>query len=65
MKKVKLDEKTIKEICLIGQGEITCAYISVGPDGFTCLKGTNQEGQIKRRLLTGELRAQGDNCDGL
>jgi hypothetical protein len=53
----------VKTICLLGQGELTCAYLVCGPDGFECAKGTGIEKAISARLRAGTMRAKGDNCD--
>lgn len=62
---MKISEQKLKDVCLLGQGEKTCAFIFCGPDGFGCSKGTGIESIIRQRLTAGTMRAQGDNCDGV
>ena len=37
-------------------------YITVGPDGFECAKGTTLQATLDQRV--GIMVAKGDNCDG-
>ena len=51
-------------VCKLGQGEACCAFLMMGPDGFTCSKGTEVEATIRQRLQLGTMGAKGDNCEG-
>jgi hypothetical protein len=62
---VGLSDNRVKEICRIGQGGGTCAFLSFDPNtGFFCAKGTGLERVIFMRLAHGESRSKGDNCAG-
>lgn len=51
-------------VCLIGKGERTCSFFSIGPDGLECLKGTSFAAVIRARQKMGTMNAKGDNCSG-
>ena len=51
--------KDPKETCKVGQGSECCAYVSVGADGFECLKGTGVQAMIDARLQDGSMNAKG------
>jgi len=53
----------VKEVCKLGQGGTTCAFIMMGGD-VQCAKGTGIEDSIRERLAQGTMNAKGDNCDG-
>ena len=57
-----MDDKILKDICKMGQGADCCRYITVGPDGFECAKGTTLQATLDQRV--GIMVAKGDNCDG-
>lgn len=54
----------IKNVCKIGQGELTCSYLLMGADGYRCCKGTEIENIILQRLAAGTMKSKGDNCEG-
>lgn len=60
---MKIADEKLKSVCLLGQGDKTCAFVTCGADGFECAKGTFVESIIRRRLAEGTMRAQGDNCN--
>jgi len=62
---MKISEQKLKDVCLLGQGEKTCAFIVCGADGFECSKGTGIEPHIRLRLIEGTMKARGNNCEGL
>ncbi|MFA5107318.1 MAG: hypothetical protein WC497_03250 [Patescibacteria group bacterium] len=61
---LELTAEHIEKTCQPGQGETTCGFLSMGPGGFQCAKGTALEGVIKQRLAAGTISAKGDNCEG-
>jgi len=46
----------------MGQGHDCCRYITVGPHGFMCAKGTSLQATLDKRV--GSMTAKGDNCEG-
>lgn len=58
-----VDNKTLKEICKMGQGNDCCRYIICGADGIECGKGT--EFQLAIDANVSKMTAKGDNCKGL
>lgn len=55
----------IKEVCKIGQGNDCCRYLSVGADGFCCLKlEPDLKTYLDNRVANNDITAQGDNCEG-
>ena len=57
-----LGEKTVTDVCKIGEGKDCCRFLVAGHNGLECAKGTEFENIINARR--GEMTAQGDNCDG-
>lgn len=55
----------LREVCAIGSGPTTCAFIALGHDGMCCAKGTDMEPQIRSNVAFGVMVAVGDNCPGL
>ena len=61
---LKIDGKTLREICKIGQGALTCKFILCGKDGFRCAKGTKMQIAIEICVQVVQI-AKGDNCPGM
>ncbi len=59
-----ITEVWLKDTCLLGHGESTCAFLILDGSGFQCAKGTGIETTIRLRLAEGMMGAKGDNCDG-
>ena len=59
-KLMKIDGKTLREICKIGQGKVTCKFIVVGKGGYRCARLTSMQPVFEVIVQT----AQGDNCPG-
>ena len=59
-----IDKKHLDEVCLLGGREKTCRYLTMGQDGFQCVK---KEPSLKATLdeRGDSMTAQGDNCDGI
>ena len=47
-----------------GLGSVCCRYLSVGPNGWECLKHTEFRAMIDARCSGGQAVAVGDNCEG-
>ena len=62
----RIESDKLQNVCKIGCGAETCAYITVAPGkGFTCAKADPYlEAQIRSRLQAGTMQAKGDNCSG-
>lgn len=57
---VKMTDDEAKEICRIGQGEKSCAFIVFGQGGFQCWKMSYpNNGSIHKRLDAGTMKAKG------
>jgi hypothetical protein len=52
-----------REICLMGQLDKTCKYLSVGENGYSCCKLIPE---IREKIdeLSKTFTAKGDNCPG-
>lgn len=61
----KISDMQLRAMCRMGHGPETCRYISAGPEGFMCQKGTATGAQIDARVEAGLFIARGDNCPGL
>ena len=53
-----------EKVCRIGRGVVTCAFLYIDRNGFQCLKGTDVEYEVRRRLRAGIMIAKGNNCSG-
>ena len=62
---LKIDTNHFNNICKIRQGEKTCRYIILGPQGFVCSKNTQLKQAIDQQCNKNQMTAKGDNCDGL
>jgi len=62
--KYPTDEWT-KAVCKTGQGELTCRYLTMGPNGWSCEKFGSLREHLDRRVANEEMNARGDNCEGL
>ena len=58
-----IPNKTLQDICKIGQGADCCRYVLCGPSGFECCKLTKSKESIDNNIDT--MTAKGDNCKGL
>jgi hypothetical protein len=60
-----LPKEHVKDICKFGQAEKTCRYLSMGPGGLECEKGTSIGTIIDQRSAEGTMKAKGDNYPGV
>jgi hypothetical protein len=59
----KITDEYVKETCRPGQGEKTCRYLLMGPEGWECGKmDPSAKIIIDRRV--GGMAAKADNCEG-
>lgn len=57
---VKLSGDEAKNICKFGQGEHCCAFLTMAPDGFECIRMSYPlNGTIFSRLDAGTMNAKG------
>lgn len=54
----------VNKICKIGQLEKCCRYLSLGENGFQCLKFTGLAYILDVRVKENTIIAKGDNCEG-
>lgn len=60
-----LPERQVLNVCRLGGGEATCAFLGIGSDGALCIKTEpNIAAEIRSRLAEGSMTAKGDNCSG-
>ncbi|MBI2099051.1 hypothetical protein HYT45_01390 [Candidatus Uhrbacteria bacterium] len=60
-----IPKKHLEEVCKAGHGKETCRYLSVGNGEWTCVKFVPEVAMfLDQRVLTGKMRAKGDNCEG-
>lgn len=60
-----LTEEHIGKCCKPGKGKETCRYLTMGPDGWDCEKGTSMGQLLDERVKANTIGAQGDNCSGV
>ena len=61
----KIPEVHLKTVCLIGQKEKACKYISLCSRGFVCMKKSPVKLILDQRAKDGKMTACADNCEGL
>lgn len=59
-----IPQEHLDATCRPGQSAATCRYLSIGPDGWGCLKGTPAAALLDDRADQGTMTARSDNCDG-
>lgn len=57
-----LERSHVENVCRLGQGAATCAFLTGGIAGLECAKGTSIEDLLRERRPS--MTAQGDNCSG-
>jgi hypothetical protein len=61
---MSLPDKYVEEICKLGKGKKTCAFLLVG-EGFDCAKSLPAfRKTIENRLAENSMNAKGNNCPG-
>lgn len=58
------DDDHAKNVCKIGQAEC-CRYLTMAATGYSCAKHTSLKVTLDFRASKGEMKAIGDNCEGL
>jgi hypothetical protein len=62
----KIPDAHLHSVCKLKQGENTCRYIGLVPSlGFVCAKKTPMKTMLDEKALSRNMRAVGDNCEGL
>ena len=57
---IKLSVEETKDICHLGEGEKCCAFLTMAPDGFQCIRMSYpMNGSIFKRLEEGTMNAKG------
>ena len=60
-----IESKHWSKVCRIGRGAETCKYLSLGKEGFECMKDFAVSKKIIDTYFDKDQKvAQGDNCDG-
>ncbi len=57
-------EEHVQGICKFQQGEATCRYLALNPEGLHCVKASILRETLDERVKDGDIRSRGDNCDG-
>lgn len=59
-----ISREYVDSVCKIGQGELTCRYITMGSNGFECGKlAPALKAAIDR--AADRMGSKGDNCEGM
>lgn len=61
---MRITDQYLKEVCKPGTFEC-CRYLSCGAKGFQCEKLGPMRGYLDNCVARNEMRAVGDNCEGL
>lgn len=62
---IKIDNKTLYDVCLKGQGKKACRYIMRSENNdFFCAKNTEMKDYLDDLSDRNEIRCSGDNCQG-
>lgn len=59
-----ISKERADEVCRIGQGRSCCIFVGDAPQGLVCMKASVYATEMIQRKLTGQMKAQGDNCSG-
>ena len=54
----------INDVCKLGQENLCCRYLVMGPNGFECAKLSSLKRYLDERVLEEKMTARGDNCAG-
>lgn len=61
-----LNENYLYDVCKLGDGELTCRYLTCDQKGFACGKlDPDIARTINARIAEGTFGAHGDHCHGL
>lgn len=60
-----IPQKHLTEVCKPGQNESCCRYLANNGGEWTCEKLTLMRAFLDKRVAEGQMRAKGDNCEGL
>lgn len=58
------DDAWVKIVCLIGQDERTCRYLTMSAGGWSCEKLSEIAAYLDGRVESGTMGARGNNCSG-
>ncbi|PCI20155.1 hypothetical protein COB64_02490 [Candidatus Wolfebacteria bacterium] len=58
-------DEHIEKTCKPGKGKKTCRYLTMTSNGWSCAKYNSIKDTIDDRVSKGEMKAVGDNCDGI
>lgn len=62
---MEISKETVKNVCKLGKMKECCRYLIFSHKGFECCKlDPSFKNLIDRRVQSGEMVAQGDNCGG-
>jgi len=61
---VPVDDNRRTSVCEGAGSSATCRFLTAGPGGFACAKGSDLHGYISGRVEAGTMKAVGDNCSG-
>lgn len=60
------NDRRLKSLCRVGEGERCCRWLARGWNGYFCAKlDRGVAPYIAERFAAGTLGAKGDNCPGL
>jgi hypothetical protein len=60
----RITDEVANTVCKMGQREACCRYLSMGKDGWSCLKHSELRSYIDMRADSKTMNARGDNCEG-
>jgi len=64
-KKRAIKERTLKNVCRIGEGKDTCRYIMRNQEDYVCVKNSIIQLTIDETVEKQGMVAKGNNCPGL
>lgn len=60
-----ISQKHLTEVCQPGKDGMCCRYLANNGGEWTCEKLTSMRAFLDQRVAKGQMRVQGDNCEGL
>ena len=59
------DDQHRRAVCKIGRGVDSCRYLTLGTAGWDCERNTAMGLILDHKAESGEMIAQGKNCEGV
>ena len=62
---LKIPKEKLKNVCKIYESDSCCRYTMMNQIGFFCAKNTKLKKMLDDMVKLNQMKAKGDNCNGL